>query len=120
MKYHLIASIALAITLSFVAGLYVGARQHQQQDIEMAHPELVVTEQLLQVYLENCNKAGYRRFATFHEHNIDNALNKVAHSRGFPYYLDTAFSDDMQMLFTPIKQTHEDLKTQFTERCGEV
>ncbi|GFD85810.1 hypothetical protein KUL150_18690 [Alteromonas sp. KUL150] len=68
LKYFILSCLLL---LSFLTGQYLKERTHLEAKITGAQPEIAVTEVLLKNYLASCDKEGYRRFTTFHEHNID-------------------------------------------------
>jgi hypothetical protein len=108
------------LLLSFLTGQYLKERTYLEARISSAQPEIALTEVLLQNYLESCDKAGYRRFTTFHEHNIDNALRRVAHSEGFPYFLEQEMLNKMKEVYSYHKENHESSKASFLTKCDEI
>lgn len=108
------------LILSFLTGQYLKDRTYLESRISDAQPEIAVTEVLLKDYLANCNKEGYRRFTTFHEHNIDNALRRIAYSDGFPYFLEQKMLNTMEKVFAFHKDNHVSSKANFLMKCGEI
>ena len=64
--------------------------------------------------LSSCNREGYRRFTTFHEHNIGNALRRIANSDGFPYFLEQKILYTMEKVFSFHKDNHVSSKAKFS------
>lgn len=67
--------------------------------------EIVITELLLIEHVKHCNKTGYRRFATLHEHNIDKVYRMTNYALGYPYFLGETFQLRCQIDLTLIKST---------------
>lgn len=108
------------LVLSFLTGQYLKERAYLEARISDAQPEIAVTEVLLKDYLASCNKGGYRRFTTFHEHNIDNALRRIANSEGFPYFLGQEMLNKMEEVYQYHKENHESSKASFLTKCDEI
>ncbi|WP_421132937.1 hypothetical protein [Alteromonas sp. A079] len=108
------------LILSFSTGQYLKERAYLEARISDAQPEIAVTEVLLKDYLASCNKEGYRRFTTFHEHNIDNALRRIANSGGFPYFLGQEMLNKMEEVYQYHKENHESSKANFLTKCDEI
>jgi hypothetical protein len=112
--------LLMLVTISFAIGHYLSDRQAYKNQIINSDIKIIVTEILLNEHLKNCNKAGYRRFTTFHEHNIDKVYRMAKYANGYPYYINSDFVDEVKEMYDPHKKKLEAFKTEFEKICGDV
>lgn len=112
--------LLMLVSLSFTTGHYFSDRQAYKNQIINSDIKIIVTEILLYEHLKNCNKPGYRRFTTFHEHNIDKVYRMAKYATGYPYYVNSGFVDKVEAMYDPHKKKLEAFKSEFAKKCGEV
>jgi|TARA_R110000868_G_scaffold361802_1_gene623799 hypothetical protein len=120
MKFTPFIFLVALLAISFATGQYFTERGVAVEKMTNTIPKIVVTEILLNEYLTNCDKPGYRRFSSFHEHNIDKVLREIEYSVNSPYFLESDFVAEMTKLYSSHKTKHEAFKKHFLENCGEV
>lgn len=120
MKLFKLCILIILGFLSFLGGQYSSDRNALKHRILDTEEQIVVTELLLKEHLSNCNKAGYRRFVTFHEHNIDKAYRLSKYVIGFPYFLGEGFAEEVSDTFDPYRVGFVQFKSEFKSSCGSV
>jgi hypothetical protein len=120
MKFLKILIVMILVFLSFLGGQYSSERYALKQRIIDTKEYIAVTEVLLEEHLSSCNKVGYKRFATFHEHNIDHVYRMTQYAIGYPYFLGEKFAAEIGDIFDSYKLGFEKFKSEFKNSCGSV
>ena len=118
MKILKLCVCIVLVSLSFLGGQYSSDRYALKHRIIDAKEKIAVTELLLDEHLISCNKAGYRRFASFHEHNIAKVYRMTKYATGYPYFLSAGFSMEVSKIFDSYRDNFEVLKSEFQNSCG--
>lgn len=108
------------VCLSFLGGQYSSDRYALKHRIIDTKERIAVTELLLEEHLIDCNKVGYKRFATFHEHNIDSVYRMTQYAIGYPYFLGEDFAVQVGAIFDSYKVTFESFTSKFRTACGPI
>jgi len=112
--------LLMLVSISFTTGHYLSDRQAYKNQILNSDINIIVTEILLNEHLKNCYKPGYRRFTTFHEHNIDKVYRMLKYANGYPYYVNSDFVDKIKEIYDPHKKKLESFKSEFKKICGDI
>ena len=110
----------MLVCISFTTGHYLSDRQAYKNQVINSDINIIVTEILLNEHLKNCSKPGYRRFTTFHEHNIDKVYRMLKYANGYPYYVNSDFVDKIKEIYDPYKKKLESFKSEFKKICGDI
>jgi hypothetical protein len=108
------------VFLGFLSGQYLSDRFALKQRIIDTKEHIAVTKVLLEEHLSGCNKVGYKRFATFHEHNIERVYRMTQYAIGYPYFLGEKFAVEIGVIFDSYKLGFEKYKSEFKHSCGSV
>lgn len=119
-KVILIFLLGGLLLFSFLSGQLLQKRQGMADVIVKSYNQVEVTEILLEGYLETCDRTGFRRFITFHEHNVSRVLREINYSKGHPLFLNQTFIDEMQGIYLPYVKKHEFLRSEFIQNCDKV
>jgi hypothetical protein len=120
MKFLKALVVMTLVFLSFLGGQYSSDRYALKQRIIDTKEHIAVTKVLLEEHLSGCNKVGYKRFATFHEHNIDRVYRMTQYAIGYPYFLGEKFTVEVGDIFDSYKLSLEKYKSEFKNSCGSV
>ena len=120
MKFLKIFVVITLVFLGFLGGQYSSDRWALKQRIIDTKEHIAVTKVLLEEHLSGCNKAGYKRFATFQEHNIDRVYRITQYAIGYPYFLGEKFAVEVGDIFDSYKLGFEKYKSEFKNSCGSV
>ena len=120
MKLLKICIVITLIFFGFLGGQYSSDRYALKQRIIDTKEHIAVTKVLLEEHLSSCNKVGYKRFATFHEHNIDHVYRMTQYAIGYPYFLGEKFAVEVGDIFDSYKLDFEKFKSEFINSCASV
>ena len=118
MKILKFSLFIILLTVAFLSGQYFSDRHACKNKMLDLNMEIVVAELLLIEHVKHCNKSGYRRFVTLHEHNIDKVYRMTKYALGYPYFLGEDFSAEVSDRFDSNKLKFEKIKADFHNICG--
>ena len=118
MKILKFSFFIILLTVAFLFGQCFFDRHACKNKMLDLNMEIVITELLLIEHVKHCNKTGYRRFATLHEHNIDKVYRMTNYALGYPYFLGEDISAEVSDRFDSNKVNFEKIKADFLNICG--